>query len=294
MSSVEHAAQLFLGTQDEARADYNFPQGLVAVRSLRSPEKETPNEDAAAVIPVADGVLVLAVADGVGGTPSGRAASNVTVQTLSTVLTSRAGEAAQLRPAILDAMEQANDAVLEIARGAATTLVIAEIVDRRLRSYHVGDSELIAVGQRGRVKRRVVPHSPTGFAVEAGLMDENEAVQHDQRHVLFNVIGAEDMRVEISGLVKLAARDTVLLASDGLLDNLFVDEIVDVMRSGPLSAAADRLVEKAVARKKANGSSQPSKPDDLTIILYRPHFVRASVPAAAKRPREGRLAPESG
>ncbi|HEX5419630.1 MAG TPA: protein phosphatase 2C domain-containing protein, partial [Gammaproteobacteria bacterium] len=141
MSSLEHAAQLFLGTEVDARGDYNFPQGLVAVRSLRSPEKETPNEDAAAVIPVADGVLVLAVADGVGGTPSGRAASNVTVQTLSTVLTSRAGEAAQLRPAILDAMEQANDAVLEIARGAATTLVIAEIVDRRLRSYHVGDSE---------------------------------------------------------------------------------------------------------------------------------------------------------
>ncbi|HEX5421194.1 MAG TPA: hypothetical protein VFY39_14465, partial [Gammaproteobacteria bacterium] len=144
------------------------------------------------------------------------------------------------------------------------------------------------------MKRRVVPHSPTGFAVEAGLMDENEAVQHDQRHVLFNVIGAEDMRVEISGLVKLAARDTVLLASDGLLDNLFVDEIVDVIRSGPLSAAADRLVEKALGRMKANGSSQPSKPDDLTIILYRPHFVRDVVAAAAGRPREDRLLPANG
>jgi serine/threonine protein phosphatase PrpC len=152
--------------------------------------------------------------------------------------------------------------------------VIAEIVGGRLRSYHVGDSELIAVGQRGRVKRRIVPHSPTGFAVEAGLMDEDEAVQHDQRHIIFNVIGAADMRVEISGMTKLAARDTVLLASDGLLDNLFADEIIEIIRMGPLKAAADKLSAKALGRMKSNGSNQPSKPDDLTIVLFRPHVAK--------------------
>lgn len=274
MTGLEERARLFLGTEDAASADYDLPQGLVAVRSIRSPEKETPNEDAAAIVHVADDALVLAVADGVGGTPLGREASNLTVRTLSDVLLRRADEAAQLRPAILDAMEEANNAVLDIARGAATTLVIAEIVAGRLRSYHVGDSELIAVGQRGRVKRRIVPHSPTGFAVEAGLMDEDEAVQHDQRHIIFNVIGAADMRVEISGMTKLAARDTVLLASDGLLDNLFADEIIEIIRMGPLKAAADKLSAKALGRMKSNGSNQPSKPDDLTIVLFRPHVPK--------------------
>lgn len=280
MNNIEDRVQLFLGATDRAELDREMPQGLVAVRSIRSPEKDTPNEDAAAIVSISDDALVLAVADGVGGTPAGREASNVTVQTLSRVLARRADESASLRPAILDAMEEANHAVLDLARGAATTLVIAEIVARRLRSYHVGDSELLAVGQRGRVKRRVVPHSPTGFAVEAGLMDEDEAVQHDQRHVLFNVIGAEDMRVEIGGAVRLAARDTVLLATDGLLDNLFVDEIVDIIRMGPLAAAADRLVDKALGRMKSNGSGQPSKPDDLTIILYRPHPPKPAAKAA--------------
>jgi serine/threonine protein phosphatase PrpC len=207
------------------------------------------------------------------------------VRTLSEVLVRRADEAPQLRPAILDAMEEANEAVLEIARGAATTLVIAEIVGGRLRSYHVGDSELIAVGQRGRVKRRIVPHSPTGFAVEAGLMDEDEAVQHDQRHVLFNVIGAEDMRVEISGMIKLAVRDTVLLASDGLVDNLFADEIIEIIRVGRLGAVADALVDKALSRMRLDGSNQPSKPDDLTIVLFRPHLPkRRPTRAAGPRP----------
>jgi serine/threonine protein phosphatase PrpC len=287
VTGLEERARLFLGAEDAASADYDLPQGCVVVRSIRSPEKETPNEDAAAIVRVADDALVLAVADGVGGTPLGREASNVTVQTLSNVLLRRADEAAQLRPAILDAMEEANNAVLGIARGAATTLVIAEIVGGRLRSYHVGDSELIAVGQRGRVKRRIVPHSPTGFAVEAGLMDEDEAVKHDQRHIIFNVIGAADMRVEISGMTKLAARDTVLLASDGLLDNLFADEIIEIIRVGALSTAADKLIEKALGRMRSNGSNQPSKPDDLTIVLFRPRVAKRPLGRARQAAHDG-------
>ena len=127
------------------------------------------------------------------------------------------------------------------------------------------------------MKLRVVPHSPTGFAVEAGLLDENEAVQHHQRHVLFNVIGSPDMRIEMGATLELALHDTLLLATDGLMDNLFVDEIVEVIRAGPLDEAADRLVAKA--RQRMAGTSQgPSKPDDLTIILYR-------LPTKARRRR---------
>lgn len=279
MNAAEERVHLCVGAE-HAALDRALPQGLVSLRSIRSPEKETPNEDAAAIISVSDDSLVLAVADGVGGTPAGREASNVTLSTLSSVLTRRADESASLRPAILDAIEEANRKVIDLARGAATTLVAAEIIARQMRSYHVGDSELIAVGQRGRVKRRIVPHSPTGFAVEAGLLDEDEAVQHEERHVLFNVVGTEDMRVEIGGAAKLADRDTLLLATDGLFDNLYVDEIIDIIRVGPIQAAADKLVKRALSRMKSNGTHQPSKPDDLTIILFRPHAPRRGVEKA--------------
>jgi serine/threonine protein phosphatase PrpC len=269
-SSGEHI-ELFLGDQESATANHALPLGEVCVRSLRSPDKSTPNEDAAAVIQVGSDSLVLAVADGVGGTPAGREASNAAVQTLSRVLESVRSEEQPLKPAILDAVEEANKAVLGLARGAATTLVVAQLTAANLRCYHVGDSELLAVGQRGRIKQRVVPHSPTGFAVEAGLLDENEAVQHDQRHVLFNVIGSPDMRVEIGPALQLAVRDTVLLASDGLFDNLYIDEIVDSIRTGPLSEAADRLIVRTRARMNGEGKAdQPCKPDDLTIVLFRP------------------------
>jgi PPM family protein phosphatase len=248
--------RLFLGDEESEQSDDEFSSGIVCVRTLRSPDKTTANEDAAAVIPIGDEALVLAVADGVGGTPAGREAS----------------DPGGLRSAILDAVEEANRTVIALSRGAATTLVVGEVFSRQLRSYHVGDSELIAVGQRGRVKARVVPHSPTGFAVEAGLLDAEEAMQHDQRHVLFNVIGSPDMRVEIGTALRIADRDTVLLASDGLLDNLYLDEIIDAIRIGPVSEAADRLVGAARERMAGTGNGElPCKPDDLTIILYRRH-----------------------
>jgi serine/threonine protein phosphatase PrpC len=275
VSAAREQVQLFLGEHEREHADRSLPHGEVCVRSMRSPDKKTDNEDSAAIIQLGDDSLVLAVADGVGGSVAGREASNATVRTLSRVLTKLPEETSQLRPAILDAVEAANKTVLGLARGAATTLVVAQLDATRLRSYHVGDSELLAVGQRGRIKQRVVPHSPTGFAVEAGLLDEDEAVQHDQRHVLFNVVGSSDMRVEVGPALQLAVRDTVLLASDGLFDNLYIDEIVDTIRSGPLTEAADRLVARVQARMQgADAKDQPCKPDDLTVVLFRPHKPR--------------------
>ncbi len=262
--------QLFLGEHELEQADRSFPHGEVCVRTFRSPEKPGSNEDAAAVIQLGDDSLVLAVADGVGGMPAAREASNAAVQTLARVLRRLPEDTPELRPAILDAVDKANHNVLGLARGAATTLVVAQLDAKRLRCYHVGDSELLAVGQRGRIKQRVVPHSPTGFAVEAGLLDEDEAVQHDQRHVLFNVIGSPDMRVEVGPTLQLAVHDTVLLATDGLFDNLFIDEIVDSICSGPLVAAANRLVERAQARMRGEERADlPCKPDDLTVVLFR-------------------------
>lgn len=268
MSPKAAETRLFLGKADVESADLMFPQGQVSVRSFCSPTKTTGNEDSAAVIPYGKEGLVLAVADGVGGGPGGRDASNIAVQTLQETLAAAPPQPENLRSAIVDALEEANRRILELGRGAATTLVVGEVLSGQVRSYHVGDSELMSVGQRGRVKIRVTPHSPTGFAVEAGLLDEKEAVRHDTRHLLFNVIGAADMRIEIGTPAHLDRFDTVLLSSDGLLDNLYIDEIVASIRAGTLAHAADELVRLALARMEG-GRKGPSKPDDFTVILYR-------------------------
>ena len=119
------------------------------------------------------------------------------------------------------------------------------------------------------MKLQTIPHSPIGYAVEAGLMKEEEAIHHESRHVISNVIGSDQMRIEIGPPTELAPRDTLLLASDGLFDNLLPDEIIETIRSGPLDEAVGALVQIARDRMATQTGDAPSKPDDLTVIAFR-------------------------
>ncbi len=256
-------------------AAFEFQGGTAAVFSNRSPQKETPNEDVAALWPVGPSSGVLAVADGVGGHAGGERASRLAIETIQKSLQESAAaradttEPVDLRAGILNGIEAANAAVRELGTGAATTLALVEIHNGVIRPYHVGDSAILVTGQRGKVKLQTIPHSPIGYAVEAGLMKEEEAIHHEARHMISNVIGSEQMRIEIGPPTELAPRDTLLLASDGLFDNLLPNEIVATIRSGPLDEAVGALVQTAQDRMASQVGDAPSKPDDLTVIAFR-------------------------
>jgi len=206
--------------------------GHAAVFSARSPGRQTPNEDAAALLPIDPGSAVLAVADGLGGESAGEEAAALAVRCLADALEPSVRSRSLLRDAILNGFERANREVRRLPGAAATTLAVVEIQEDLVRPYHVGDSAILLMGQRGRIKLRTVSHSPVGFAVEAGLLDEADALQHDDRHLVSNVLGGPDMRIEVGSVLHLAARDTLLLASDGLADNLHTAEIVECVRKG--------------------------------------------------------------
>jgi serine/threonine protein phosphatase PrpC len=244
--------------------------GLAAVFCARAPGGEAPNQDAVGLVALGTRAAVLLVADGVGGTRAGQQASQLAVRSVVQALDGCEASDSGLRPAILDGIERANRAVLALGLGAATTLAVAEICEGSVRPYHVGDSTILVVGQRGRIKLQTVAHSPVGFAVEAGVIDEREAMHHEERHVVSNVLGSPDMRIEMGSARKLAPRDTVLLASDGLGDNLRVDEIVERVRRGPIERSALRLAQDAQRRMMQPAAGQPSKPDDLSFVLFRP------------------------
>jgi serine/threonine protein phosphatase PrpC len=243
--------------------------GHAIAYTRRDPEKETENEDTVAILPYGPGAAVLAVADGAGGLPAGKRASLTAVNTLAESLQVAMDETMLLRTAILNGIEAANSAVLALANGSATTLTVITLEGRLVRSYQVGDSEAIVIGQRGRVKLQTTAHSPTGFAVEAGFLDQREALHHEERHLVSNFIGTADMRIDIGASVELDLRDTVLLASDGLMDNVHVDEIIHFVRKGPLKDAVREVIDLASLRMQQAHDGEPSKPDDLSLILFR-------------------------
>ena len=53
------------------------------------------------------------------------------------------------------------------------------------------------------------------------------------------------------------------------MDNVHVDEIIERIRKGPLEAAAERVIALARRRMAGVAPGQPSKPDDLSVMLFR-------------------------
>ena len=243
--------------------------GVAAVYTAKSPQRESANEDAAALLPFSAGSGVLVIADGVGGLPAGGTASALAVRSIESSLSEAAREGTDLRGAIITGIEKANEEVAERGAGAATTLAAVEIQNSTVRPYHVGDSQILLIGQKGKVKLLTKSHSPVGYAVEAGVLDEEQAMHHEERHVISNAVGSSEMYIEIGSALEMAPRDTLVVATDGLFDNLHTEEIVEICRKGLLAEAGRRLADRCRARMVEPEEGQPSKPDDLSFILYR-------------------------
>jgi serine/threonine protein phosphatase PrpC len=178
-------------------------------------------------------------------------------------------ESDTLRSAIFDAFEDANAKLLEQGIGAGTTLVVVEVRDGTARAYHAGDSGALLVGQRGRVRFETIPHSPVGYGVAAGMLEPSETHHHDERHLLSNCVGSRDMRVEVGAPVPMAARDTLLLATDGVLENIERRNLIDQIRSGSLLQAATDLQARLRLTMAGVDPKLPAHPDDATALLFR-------------------------
>jgi len=269
MTEGDHTARLFLEEDLEAAVLSPLATGHAALFSTRSTDKAPGrcNEDAVGMFSIGARAAVIAIADGCGGMPRAGDAAAIAIRSLQSAL-AEVTDAEHLRPAILNAVEHADAAIKALAVGAATTLVVAEIHDDTVRAYQIGDSGLMIVGNRGKVRFQTIAHSPVGYAVESGMLDERRAMVHADRNLVSNVLGIEEMRIEIGPRIQMRPRDTLLLGSDGLFDNLRQAEIVEHIRKGPLDVVARELQDHCARRMAADGTT-PSKPDDLTFAIFR-------------------------
>lgn len=259
--------RLYCGKDLEDSQLHQLCLGLAAVYTRRSPESSTINEDSCAIIPYDNEAGLIVVADGAGGLPSGEQASAMVVSELRSTVRKAARNGSDLRGAVLDAIESANRKIAALGIGAGTTVAVAEINGTHLRTYHVGDSQIMLVGQKGKVKLTTKSHSPVGYAIEAGLLDRDAALAHHERHLVSNLVGMTTMSIEINPTIELSPHDTVIVASDGLFDNLREAEIVAYCRKGSLLNIA-RAIAAHCHERMLNGHC-PSKPDDLSFIAYR-------------------------
>jgi len=238
--------------------------GSLVVYSARSPSKTTDNEDSALTARLNKGRAILAVADGVGGQPDGDQASAAALEAVAETGVEQIKAGNSLAGSLITGLDRANESVLALGNGSATTLAAVTIEKGLVRAFHVGDSGVLVFDSKGELKLETMPHAPVAYGVAAGLIGPDEAMTHADRHFVSNVVGDEDMHTTFSTTYELQPDDVVLIASDGLFDNVPVPEIVTSLRKGDLRGSIKKLTARCRETMTTGGH-----PDDLTLVAFR-------------------------
>jgi len=206
---------------------------------------------------------LFAVADGMGGHAAGEVASQVAVEALRAAF-----DRDHSADGLAEAVRIANRAVWDRAqekseyRGMGTTLTAVALVGdgdgETLAVVNVGDSRTYLL-RDGELDQLTDDHGLVAELVRSGQLSPEEAEQHPQKNVLTRVLGLdEDVEVDCFQVVPYKG-DRLLLASDGLTNEVTDAQMASVLRrlADPQEAAAE-LVRMA----KDNGGS-----DNVTIVL---------------------------
>jgi protein phosphatase len=192
---------------------------------------------------------LVAVADGVGGAAAGEVASRVVIYALALLEKSRVSR--PLEEELRNAVERANEtlAFLVACRpayaGMASTLTaVALSNDGRYLISSVGDSRAY-VYRDGGLAQLTRDASLVQELLDSGVLSAEEARVHPQRSVVLEALDGGRHEFAVAS-VEAAARDRLLLCSDGLTDAVADAQIAAVLGSLEREAAVDRLVRLAL------------------------------------------------
>lgn len=216
------------------------------------------NQDAFLVRSFPDGVLAV-VADGMGGAPGGREASQHAIQVLDRAVTQHPQSVVELERIV----KRANRELYAWARseprllGMGTTLTLVQVHGEEVAVVHVGDSRAYML-REGHLERLTRDHAVAAELQASGLLTEAEALMHPQRHVVTRVLGpGSTVRLDLI-VVPRHPGERILLCSDGLYDVLNDTAIAEILSTHRGDDAVDELVERAL---------QAGGPDNVTVIL---------------------------
>jgi protein phosphatase len=214
------------------------------------------NEDA-----VHAGSRLAAVADGVGGGPSGEVASEIVIRTLATLETGP--RPAEPDRALREAVGAADRGIREAVAadpdldGMGTTLTALLADGDQLDLVHVGDSRAYA-WRDGSLTQLTRDDTYVQGLVDRGVLSPEEARAHPQRALVTQAVHGGGINPSYA---RLPARpgDRYLLCSDGLSD--YVEDAAiarTIAGEQDLRRCAQQLVDLALAA---------GAPDNVSVIL---------------------------
>ncbi len=205
------------------------------------------------------------VADGMGGQDRGEVASSMAVEIIPRVVHARLAVAETAETALLSAMREANEAIIDSGRSQpegrrmGTTAVVALFHDNQVFITSLGDSRAYLV--RGDdVHQLTMDHSVAQALVGTGALSPEEARYSPYQHVLHKFLGCTELGAATE-VHPFAPRngDRLLLASDGMTNHISNDDLRSSLKEHPEPQA---MIEHLVQTALGHGSR-----DNVTGIL---------------------------
>lgn len=229
--------------------------------------RNNPNEDTYLLEETADGCLLAAVCDGMGGANAGEIASGLASKAFrETFLEDLGGwNEEKLKKRMKDAVSKANKDVFDASAGDSGlagmgTTIVAAFVNGEGQAVlaNVGDSRAYLASEEGLVQL-TQDHSLVNEMIIRGEISKLEAHRHPSRNLITRAVGVEP-EVKCDTYSCAAKKgDFILLCSDGLSDQVSEPEIYyEIYESGHPELACQSLVDVANSR----GGS-----DNITMIL---------------------------
>lgn len=205
-----------------------------------------------------DAHQLYAVADGIGGLPSGGQASQLTVAALEKIVTSHEAGHKLNYPRILS---EVNDQVFRLGRvlspqfGIGSTLTFAHVTGVKINIGHVGDSSALRLRSK-HLEQLTRDHTIENEMKERAARGEPMALLMENRNALTRCIGQPPPLEAECITHTLLPHDRYLLCSDGISRFLNVVEITDILATAPdPETAATELIKRANERGGLDNST---------------------------------------
>lgn len=217
-----------------------------------------------------DEVLLLVLADGMGGHLHGEIAAQIAVHTYMRAFAQVALPRMSNPEAFLsEVMRLSHEEIIRYAHeqqlggNPGTTCVAAIVQDGEVCWAHAGDSRFYLMRNK-EVAATTHDHSVVQQWADWGIITPEEMKTHPDRNKITNCLGGvEDMfYVESSPRVPLQSDDVMLLCSDGLWSPLQDDEMASALSSRDLSGTVRELIDLALLR-------EGPKADNSTAVVAR-------------------------
>uniref|UniRef100_I2PWZ2 Serine/threonine protein phosphatase n=1 Tax=Desulfovibrio sp. U5L TaxID=596152 RepID=I2PWZ2_9BACT len=217
------------------------------------------NEDRYLAKVQADGSLLLAVADGMGGSAGGEKAATEAIATYS-----HRSDKEIITPQILNTtLLAAHDAIVEygklhkILKGMGTTLTAALVRDAMVYWAHIGDSRLYML-KSGKLAQLTTDHRFLESLTKDGFITLEQANRHPFKNVLDQCLGCPEIDPEI-GNAKIKRGDVLMLCTDGLHDDISSTDIERILK---MELSLENKVGKLMSAALEAGGK-----DNITIVL---------------------------